>query len=356
MKSAILVWAALAALTVFEPVAAQTLANTSAPQSSVQLRTYPTQVYFTTANAKEGLSATIFMLIVEEPAGHTSTPQFLALTYKSGGSTIRTERLLPAMLEAVDVLNFPPSRLHSPDAAARVHWPHAYRLMLSSPAKGNVDSIEARLTLQSDGAVRTVATSLSVRRYEQKTSLIFPFRGNGIISVGGVLAGGHRNRSGLYAIDALGLTGNYGPMLGESADLPGDYAGWGREVIAPAAGKVVIARNDRPDQPKAGNADPAYFLPQYPDGGDPGNLVVIDHGNGEFSMIAHLQKGSVRVKPGDTVRQGQVVGLMGNSGDTSGPHVHYQLQSGPDWERSDALPSNFTNVQTLAPGSYFEAR
>jgi murein DD-endopeptidase MepM/ murein hydrolase activator NlpD len=83
---------------------------------------------------------------------------------------------------------------------------------------------------------------------------------------------------------------------------------------------------------------------------------VIDHGNGEFSMIAHLQKGSVRVKPGDTVRQGQVVGLMGNSGDTSGPHVHYQLQSGPDWERSDALPSNFTNVQTLAPGSYFEAR
>lgn len=169
--------------------------------------------------------------------------------------------------------------------------------------------------------------------------------------------GGHRNRSGLYAIDALGLTANYGPMLRAGLDeAPGNYAGWGREIIAPAAGTIVIAMNDHADQPKAGTSDPAYFLPKYANGGDPGNLVVIDHGNGEFSMLGHMQKGSVRVKPGEVVKQGQVLGLIGNSGDTSGPHIHYQLQSGSDWERSDALPFSFSNVSGISRGSYFEAK
>ena len=74
-------------------------------------------------------------------------------------------------------------------------------------------------------------------------------------------------------------------------------------------------------------------------------MVVIDHGNGEFSMMGHMQKGSVRVKPGEVVKQGQVLGLMGNSGDTSGPHIHYQLQAGSDWERSDALPFSLSTCR-----------
>jgi murein DD-endopeptidase MepM/ murein hydrolase activator NlpD len=146
-------------------------------------------------------------------------------------------------------------------------------------------------------------------------------------------------------------------MLGSEDDnRPANYAGWAREIIAPGAGTIVVARNDHADQPVAGASDPAYFLPEYKNGGDPGNLVVIDHGNNEFSMIGHMKLGSVRVKVGDKVAQGQVIGLMGNSGDTSGPHVHYQLQNGPDWERSDALPFKFSNVEQLSPGSYFNAK
>lgn len=327
-----------------------------APATS-RLRTSPEQVYFVTANAKEQLQGSIVTLIVEEPAGQSSTPLYLDLIFKSSGATIQSQRLLAPALQAVDNPSLPPTRLHSVESAKHFRWPHAYRIMMAIPAKAAVDAIEARLTVQRDGNAVVLTTIVPVRAYEQKTPLIFPFKGEGVISQGGALESGHRNRSGLYAIDALALSSTYGPMRAAEADNnPASYAGWGRAIIAPAAGRIVVARNDRPDQPVAGTADPAYFLPAYPDGGDPGNHVVIDHGAGEFSMIAHMQKGSVRVKVGDLVVQGQLLGLLGNSGDTSGPHVHYQLQNGPDWERSDALPLRFSNVTAIVRGSYFEAK
>ena len=129
-------------------------------------------------------------------------------------------------------------------------------------------------------------------------------------------------------------------------------------MLAPADGIVVRARGDRPDQPLPETSDPRYYAPEYPNGGDVGNTVTIDHGNGEFSMLAHFRAGSLRVKVGDRVRQGQSLAALGNSGDTSGPHVHYQLQTGPDWEYADALPVKFTNVDqpSLVRGTYFDAK
>lgn len=240
--------------------------------------------------------------------------------------------------------------------AATRQLPYAVSLTLQGPANLPFDAVRFTLDAAIDGKSKALSLTVPAMRYEQKNKLVFPFRGPGIITAGSALSGGHQNRSGLYAIDALGLSATYGPMLtAEDDGDPKDYAGWGREIIAPAAGTVVFARNDHVDQPVAGKSDPAYFIPEYPRGGDPGNYVVIDHGNGEFSMIAHMQEGSVTVSAGQRVSQGQVLGLMGNSGDTSGPHVHYQLQNGPDWERSDALPVTFENVASLAPGTYFSA-
>jgi murein DD-endopeptidase MepM/ murein hydrolase activator NlpD len=135
------------------------------------------------------------------------------------------------------------------------------------------------------------------------------------------------------------------------------YVGWGRELVAPAAGTVIVARGDRPDQPVPNRSDPAFYAPEFPSGGDMGNHVVIDHGNGEFSVIAHMMAGSLLVAAGQAVRQGQPVGRLGNSGDTTGPHVHYQLQSAPDWRFADALPCRFTNVAAdpLVRGTFFRA-
>ena len=61
-----------------------------------------------------------------------------------------------------------------------------------------------------------------------------------------------------------------------------------------------------------------------------GNFVLIDHGNGEFSIFPHIRLGSLRVKVDDHIRQGQILGEVGFSGDAIFPHVHCALLWGPD--------------------------
>lgn len=329
--------------------------STEAP-ATPRLLTLPTQLYKTIVNAKEGNAGWVFFLILESPDDNAITVSELTLTYRAKGKAVRTEILGAAALQAVDRTNYPPSRLTGTAPPPPRFWPHAFRLQATVPAALAVDTVEATLRITAgEGEPTRLHTTIPIATFVQKTALIFPFRGKGIVSQAGAFEAGHRNRSGLYAIDAIGLTDTYAPVV-KGDDTVQDYAGWGRTILAPAAGKVVQARNDRPDQPVDGVSDPAFFAPEYPDGGDTGNFVVIDHGNGEFSLIAHLQKGSLRVRRGDTVTQGQAIGLLGNSGDTTGPHVHYQLQNGPRWEFADALPATFGNVRQTSKGSYFEAK
>src|ERR1051325_7539357 len=87
-----------------------------------------------------------------------------------------------------------------------------------------------------------------------------------------------------------------------------------------------------------------------------GNCVIIEHGNSEYSVLAHMQHGSVTVKTGDHVVAGQVIGKLGSSGDSYGPHVHYQLQSGPRLFHDQGLPFKFQNVPQLFRGAPFDAK
>src|SRR3982751_3384862 len=91
------------------PSASQLPAQTSAGAGTAEkavLRTYPERVYFTTANAKEKLSASVFMLIVEEPAQQASAPELLELVYRVRGQPIRIDQFLPLALASVEVPNF----------------------------------------------------------------------------------------------------------------------------------------------------------------------------------------------------------------------------------------------------------
>jgi len=69
--------------------------------------------------------------------------------------------------------------------------------------------------------------------------------------------------------------------------------------------------------------------------------IVIDHGNGEFSILAHLKRGSIAVKAGDTVEIGQFLGLCGNSGHAAQAHLHYHLQNSPVIFAGEGLPIQF---------------
>ena len=60
-----------------------------------------------------------------------------------------------------------------------------------------------------------------------------------------------------------------------------------------------------------------------------GNRVIIDMGSGYYAMYAHLAPGSVQLHVGDHVRQGQKLGLVGNTGNSSAPHLHFQVMDRP---------------------------
>ena len=81
----------------------------------------------------------------------------------------------------------------------------------------------------------------------------------------------------------------------------------------------------------------------------PGNHVVINHGNGEYSFLAHLRNGSIAVKLGDRVQPGDRLGACGNSGESSEPHVHYHLQNTEGYNVGAGFPAQF--VSYIADGN-----
>jgi hypothetical protein len=102
------------------------------------------------------------------------------------------------------------------------------------------------------------------------------------------------------------------------ASEPASYYCWGEPVLAAGDGVVTEVANDVVDNP-VGTMNPKQAA---------GNHVVIRHADGVHSLVGHLQRGSVKVAQGDTVKAGQAIGLCGNSGNTSEPHVHFHLQTG----------------------------
>ncbi|MEV8020436.1 M23 family metallopeptidase [Streptomyces sp. NPDC086554] len=75
-----------------------------------------------------------------------------------------------------------------------------------------------------------------------------------------------------------------------------------------------------------------------------GNHIVLDLGEGTYAMYAHVQQGSLAVRAGDKVTAGQVIARCGNSGNSTEPHVHFQLMDGPDLETARGIPFHWRGV------------
>ena len=110
-----------------------------------------------------------------------------------------------------------------------------------------------------------------------------------------------------------------------------DYYCWNQKILAPAAGTVLEVVDGLPDQAIGTRNTEAIA----------GNHVMLDLGNGEYAMFAHLRQGSVAVKTGQQVAAGDELGRCGNSGNTSEPHLHFHLQDAPQFGQGDGLPAFF---------------
>jgi murein DD-endopeptidase MepM/ murein hydrolase activator NlpD len=166
--------------------------------------------------------------------------------------------------------------------------------------------------------------------------LALPMRGSWLVFWGGETREqnqhhGVRNQN--YAFDMLGV-GSDGKTRRGQARGNEDYYAWGREVLAPAAGVVTeVIEGVRDNLP--GSMNPYSAV---------GNAVLIEHAPGVVSVMAHLQQGTTRVKAGERVRQGQVVGLCGNSGNSSEPHLHFHVQDRPVLQDGAGVKVYFLNV------------
>jgi len=225
-----------------------------------------------------------------------------------------------------------------------------------------------RFELSSEARAETLRLDVAPQEFKQRTDLILPIAGRLIVFDGHDALAHHRRfdtsfepvarlgltrNPGRYACD-LSIVDERGSMWRTDGRSHADWWSWDAPLRAPGAGRVVVAINDRPDY-EVGGPD----LPMADTEADPyslaGNCVVIDHGRGEFSLIAHLQKGSVLVKPGERVTQGQPIGRVGYSGSVFTVHVHYELRTGAILN-AEGLPSRFGGVDRWVGGQRVPVR
>ncbi|MFF1710018.1 M23 family metallopeptidase [Streptomyces sp. NPDC058268] len=87
-----------------------------------------------------------------------------------------------------------------------------------------------------------------------------------------------------------------------------------------------------------------------------GNHIVLDLGEGTYAMYAHVQRGSLAVRAGDKVAEGQTLARCGNSGNSTEPHVHFQLMDGPDLDTARGVPFRWRGIGVPANGETFTVR
>jgi hypothetical protein len=139
-----------------------------------------------------------------------------------------------------------------------------------------------------------------------------------------------------FAIDFVRLN-DQGRLFDGPADQNSSYAYFGEPIHAVADGVVVRLLDGQPNETPGG-------FPELPIGEIDGNYVVMDIGGGHFAFYAHFQPG-LKVKLGQRVRQGQVLGLLGNSGNSDGPHLHFHVMDGPSPLGSNGLPYTFSRFR-----------
>lgn len=174
----------------------------------------------------------------------------------------------------------------------------------------------------------------SYLNYETKTALELPFDEEWWVFWGGRSVS--ENYHAAYKVQRFALDivqrVNGSTHTGNGSQNE-DYHCFGKQLNAPGNGKIVTVMNSVPDN------IPGQFNADVPEG----NHVIIDHENGEFSMLAHFKEESIVVSVGDVVTKGQELGKAGNSGNSSEPHLHYQLQTTANPMNGEGLPSQFLN-------------
>jgi len=169
-----------------------------------------------------------------------------------------------------------------------------------------------------------------------------PVEGKGWVAVDACCTNLTHRRSGMpvngafvvgqrFAIDWIKLGEDRAIVHGDLR-VNTDYPTYGQRAIAVADATVASVLDGLPER-KAGALPTDTTLQNAT-----GNHVILDLGEGLHAFYAHLQPGSIRVKVGDRVKRGEALAKLGNSGNTTGPHLHFHVMDGPSPLASQGLP------------------
>ncbi len=224
--------------------------------------------------------------------------------------------------------------------------------------KGARDSVRVRVQFLRDGKIVETRASLSINSGLSKTAFRFPMTGQWFAAVGPTPHTAHRwALPEEFAFDIVRLGDGTRSFRGDGTKFE-DYFAYGADILAAADGKVVAVKTDVAEDPttlrQPGEAADVYGervgayqmqLVMKDINAIAGNYVAIGHGNGEVSVYAHLKPGSVSAKVGDMVKAGQVIGLLGSSGNSTEPHLHFQVCDQAEPLKCAGVPVNFTNIE-----------
>lgn len=178
-----------------------------------------------------------------------------------------------------------------------------------------------------------VVFSESDKKYSQNT-YIMPIKEEWFVFWGGVnefVNYHYAYEAQRYAYDLVIMKND--STFKNSPNVNENYYAFNKEVTAPADGKVIKVVNHLEDN------IPGEMYEMEP----AGNVIIIEHTNHEYSMVAHLKKNSCLVQQGDTVKQGDVIALCGNSGNSSEAHIHFQVMDAPDFLNCQSLRIRFAD-------------
>lgn len=133
--------------------------------------------------------------------------------------------------------------------------------------------------------------------------------------------------------------GNHGAI-----DISNGLGVGGTNIIAAKDGVVVYPTSDDQTQYE----DNGYL--GNTDGGGYGNYVIIEHSDGNYTLYAHMAQGSITVTAGDSVKQGQVIGKMGHSGNSTGTHLHFEVRVGGNTSSNKVDPLDYVSIDDPRPG------
>jgi hypothetical protein len=223
-----------------------------------------------------------------------------------------------------------------------------------------IDELVFKVFYRGEGKIGMRKFPVMLEDYKQKNKYSFPLKGNVLIANMATNYCHHRvTNSQEFGFDAICLDGKLAMNKKEPPMKLGDYFSFRKDIHAAADGIVVKVADKFPDsisEPSRAKDLKANMLALVPKIGFAnaigGNHIIIDHGNGEFGFYAHLSEGTIVISPGDAVKKGQVIAGLGNTGNSTGAHLHFQIFDSPDLVNGNGLPACFDNISLEELGAY----